>query len=267
MLALIGNLNPFFYFIFQSSSVAKDLFNKLGSVHLSTNSNIPSNNGYSDNDPSNDSTLPSLNNKKVYFFDDLLINKKDIFHLVKNQGGIYIFQNKINGKRYVGSSINLANRLRSYFTDNFVFDFRSSIYSAIIKYGLINFSLIIVIIPDATKESVLALEQFAMDTYKSEYNILKIAGSTAGKEYTEDLSGEANGFYGKTHSEATRINMRKAKGTSIFIYSADKSTLLYTFDSANEAAKFIGCSRPTLLKFIRAEKFLIKGYYVTINEL
>lgn len=47
------------------------------------------------------------------------------------------------------------------------------------------------------------------------------------------LSGEANGFYGKTHSEATRINMRKAKGTSIFIYSADKSTLLHTFDSAS----------------------------------
>jgi hypothetical protein len=81
------------------------------------------------------------------------------------------------------------------------------------------------------------------------------------------LSGEANGFYGKTHSEATRINIRKAKGTSIFIYSADKSTLLHTFDSANEAAKFIGCSRPTLLKSIRAEKFLIKGYYVTTNEL
>jgi hypothetical protein len=74
MPALIWGLNPFFYFIFLPL-LAKDLFNKLGSVHLSTNFNIPSNYGYSNNDTSNNSTSFSSNNKKVYFFDDRLFFK------------------------------------------------------------------------------------------------------------------------------------------------------------------------------------------------
>jgi len=81
------------------------------------------------------------------------------------------------------------------------------------------------------------------------------------------LSSKDNGFFGKAHSDLAHSKIRKAKGVSIFVYSVDKSILLYSFDSANEAAKFLNCSRPTLLKYIRANKFFINGYFVTINKL
>jgi group I intron endonuclease len=266
---VIGSFYVFFdysNFIFLFLLI-KNLFNKLESVHYSTNSNIPFNNDNLDNNSSNDSKPPSVvhKDKKVYLFDDLLTNKKEIFRLVKNRGGVYIFQNKINGKKYVGSSVNLKARLTAYFAFNIVYKAKSLIFPAIIKYGLINFSLVIIIIPNATKESVRYLEQYVIDSYNSEYNILKIvdafkiSGSQAvnyGRKHSEQtkfkmslskvgdknsmygisLSGEDNGFFGKIHSELTRSKMRKAKGTSIFIYTTDQSILLHTFDSAHFVA-------------------------------
>jgi len=51
------------------------------------------------------------------------------------------------------------------------------------KYSLINFSLMIIILPKVSKESVISLEQYVMNTYNFEYNLLKTAGSPAGREF------------------------------------------------------------------------------------
>ncbi len=142
---------------------------------------------------------------------------------------------------------------------------------------MINFSFIIIIIPNTIKESVLALELYVMDIYKSEYNILKIIDafkisdsqtvnygrkhskqtkfkmflSKVGNKnlmYGVSLFGKNNGFFGKDSFRVNYYKMRKAKDTSFFIYIADKSILLHIFDSANEAAKFLGYSRPHIIK-------------------
>jgi excinuclease UvrABC nuclease subunit len=38
----------------------------------------------------------------------------------KNKSGIYMFKNKINGKRYIGSSDNLKRRFTYYFNVNYL---------------------------------------------------------------------------------------------------------------------------------------------------
>jgi hypothetical protein len=116
---------------------------------------------------------------------------------------------------------------------------------------------------DSTDKPIFTLQKF----FKQISNIKHSFKRENNPMFNISLFGKNNGFFGKSHSDLARSKIKKAKGTTIFIYTADQSSLLHTFDSANEAAKFIGCSRPTLLKYIRAEKFLIKGYYVTTNEL
>jgi len=63
-------------------------------------------------------------------------DKSKILSENKNKSGIYMFQNSINGQRYIGSSENLNRRFREYFNVNHLT--RSNymaIYRAILKHG------------------------------------------------------------------------------------------------------------------------------------
>src|SRR5277367_3128981 len=88
------------------------------------------------------------------------------------KGGIYLWINKTNGKTYVGSSINLYSRLSSYFS---LKKLHGIIGNALLKYGLVNFILIIVFMRGATSSSVLSLEQAVLDGCVCAYNILSTA--------------------------------------------------------------------------------------------
>jgi group I intron endonuclease len=114
--------------------------------------------------------------KKVIVFLKPLFHKRVIMSIIRPAGGCYIWVNLLNGKKYVGSSIDLASRILDHLGG------KSSLLlqRAFDKYGHDNFKLIIIILPEATKGSVLALEQYIIDTLRPSYNILKIAGSSAG---------------------------------------------------------------------------------------
>jgi hypothetical protein len=57
---------------------------------------------------------------------------------------IYMWENKINGKRYIGSSENLKRRFREYFNINYLLKNKSMyICNSLIKHGYFNFSLTI----------------------------------------------------------------------------------------------------------------------------
>jgi group I intron endonuclease len=83
--------------------------------------------------------------------------------------GIYYWINQKNQQIYVGSTLHFYKRLSDYF---YLKDTNQVIIKALTKYGLSSFSLILVLMPYATKEEVLALEQEILDTLKPDYNIL-----------------------------------------------------------------------------------------------
>src|SRR5437588_3816993 len=90
--------------------------------------------------------LAAIISIKSYF--NAEADKGKIIKENKDKSGIYMFQNTINGKRYIGSSDNL-NRIFSaaaaYFNINHLLRNQSmAICSALIKHGYPNFSLIIV---------------------------------------------------------------------------------------------------------------------------
>ena len=82
----------------------------------------------------------------------------------------------ITGKSYIGSSINLNKRFCTYFSLKHLGKLKRSsvIYSAILKYSYLNFSLDI--LEYCKSELLIKREQYYIDLLKPEYNISKIAG-------------------------------------------------------------------------------------------
>jgi len=61
-----------------------------------------------------------------------------------------------------------------------------------------------------------------------------------------------------SHSEETITKISKAQGTQIFVYSSDRSSLLYTFNSARKAAEHLKVCCNTILKYSKSGKLFKK---------
>jgi group I intron endonuclease len=84
--------------------------------------------------------------------------------------------NKLNGKKYVGSYINLRRRLLEYYNVNRLLNEKSMpINVALLKYGYHNFRLTILEICDI--DSLMFREEHFFEVYSPEYTILKTPGS------------------------------------------------------------------------------------------
>src|SRR5437588_2012802 len=158
--------------------------------------------------------LPKYQNADTYKDQILLENK--------NKSGIYRLKNLINGKRYIGSSENLSNRLLFYYSpskiNSVLQQSKSYICSAIIKYGLQDFSL--EIMEYCEPEKLLIREKYYIDL-GTEYNIIKdptlppMSGRQHSDESKQIMSdnnkGENNPMFGKNHSNETKQIMSDAK--------------------------------------------------------
>lgn len=112
--------------------------------------------------------------------------KKDIYLNNKGKNGVYMWVNTVNGKRYVGSSVDLQRRFSSYYSVAYLTKYSTlAIHRALLKYGYSVFSL--EILEYCEPEKLKSREQYYMDLYKPEYNILKFAGSSKGYFPTEEM--------------------------------------------------------------------------------
>lgn len=91
----------------------------------------------------------------------------------------------MNGKYYIGSGLNLTNRLNDYFQDWYYKDrINLPIVRAILKYGMGNFALLILDFTD--QENTLVKEQFWLDKLKPDYNILTRAANSSGFKHSAE---------------------------------------------------------------------------------
>lgn len=127
----------------------------------------------------------SLEAEKTYSNADAL--RLVILKENRNKSGIYRWVNLLNGKSYIGSSVNLARRLKEYYSiyylENEGKKNNSLIYRAILKNGYSNFR--IDILEYCVLEILIEREQYYLDTLQPEYNILKTAGSLKGFKHSE----------------------------------------------------------------------------------
>lgn len=123
-------------------------------------------------------------------------DKLNILKNIKGKSGIYMWTNKLNGKKYVGSSVDLRRRLLEYYNVNRLLNENSMpIYVALLKYGYHNFTLTFLDFCDI--DNLMSREKYFFEVYSPEYNILKIPGSP-------------NRGSGWKHSEAAIENLRVA---------------------------------------------------------
>ena len=214
-----------------------------------------------------------------------------------------MWTHKESGKRYVGSAVNLSDRMYQYFSLSWLKQVDSYISRAIIFHTHSAFSLSILEYVDVSnldkedaRKLILSREQHFLDLLFSEdkpnsYNILKVAGSLLGFKHSEESivkmretrlgvpktevtkikmseakTGDNHPMFGNTHSEVTKGIMSKAKGGgTIYVYNLDKSSLVNSFPSARNAAKYFNSGKSTILCYIKSAKLFKEEYLLSIK--
>ena len=99
--------------------------------------------------------------------------------------GIYQIVNRINSKRYIGSSVRLLGRKKRHFSElDCNIHHSQALQRAWNKYGKENFDFLILEYCEPC--NLLEREQYYIDTLLPEYNICKIAGNCLGVKHTEE---------------------------------------------------------------------------------
>lgn len=111
---------------------------------------------------------------------------------------VYVHQNKVNGKRYIGITNNITKR---WYGKGKKYENCPCFNSAIKKYGWDNFYHV-VIVSDLTLEEANVLEQFYISVYR-----------TCEREFGYNMQKGGHfvpSMLGKHHSEETKQKMRKS---------------------------------------------------------
>lgn len=206
--------------------------------------------------------------------------KDDRQQLIKDQKektGVYCLVNLINGKIYIGSSINLAVRMKNYLNTTFLKNKKNNnlpIISALLKYGQENFAVLI--LEFVVVENLAIRETYYITYLLPHYNILKQGYSSIGYTNTEAtkqmlselaknrihsdktkalisraLVGENNPFYNKNHSVDSKLRMIEANSAyPVYIYNSFRK-LLVIFPSVSSLAKLINSNHSTIINNIK----------------
>jgi hypothetical protein len=126
----------------------------------------------------------------------------------------------------------------------------SRIYRALLKHGYSNFNL--EILEYCNKESLINREQYYIDLLKPEYNICKIAGSMLGFK----------------HSEKTLLQFKnRDTGTGYVTIVINKdNNLIKIYNSIRTAAKSIGVSHTTVIRYFNKNKLLKDIYFIKSKD-
>jgi hypothetical protein len=170
-------------------------------------------------------------------------------------------------KSYVGSAINLKNRLTIYLNPDslklLIKNNNSIIYRALLKYNYQFFSLIIIEFCDTN--NVLIREQYYLDNFEFEYNILKTAGSLKGFKHKKHTKERISAMkLGKPCSEITRIKLySNSQAFSLKIENLLTKQIIY-LPSIRRTANYIKVHHSYIAKclsnkgYCKIKDFLIK---------
>lgn len=173
--------------------------------------------------------------------------------------GIYCIENLVNGKKYIGQSVDVASRFRGHKSElNRNLHKNGHLQNAWNQYKEENFDLSIII--KCEKDELDSLEKYYIDlfnsnTHKNGYNIeyggnsKKIVPQSTKDKISKnhaDVSGENNPFYGKKHSQES-IDMYKNNENYISrkIRGEDSHTCKITYKIAKEIKEYFSNGHKT----------------------
>lgn len=206
---------------------------------------IGNNNNYNDKDKT-----PKHKYVKV-LVKDPFNNRDIILKVAKKQKGVYLWESLDNQNKYVGHSINLYNRISSYFMPSILKTKARRVLRYLNKHGFSEMMLTIYIMDEkASLEQVVELEQYFIDTLKPNLNVDLIASSSG---YHDPMSIEA------------RERLRKQRGIPVYIYKADDFTLLYVFDSKQHMYDSIGIHHNSLNDCLNTGTIYLDTFFFSLD--
>jgi group I intron endonuclease len=224
-------------------------------------------------------------------YDNFKQDKANILKEQKDKSGVYCLINKNNGHSYVGSSINLASRMKNYLNNTFLKskqNINMPIVKALLKYNQSNFKLLILEHVEFQFLCAQARETYFITYVVPYYNVLKQGYSSLGYIHTKEtklllselaknrvhsdttkaliaraLTGENNPFYNKNHSMESKVRMIEANSAyPVYIYNSFKE-LLIIFPSILTLAKLIKSNHSTIVDVIKEQTIFRGEWYFT----
>jgi hypothetical protein len=174
----------------------------------------------------------------------------------EGKAGVYLFTNINNGDRYVGSSINLAMRLKKGYFGKLPIVGQRKIEVSIREHGLANFHLDAFLIPSigcvnssgvldkkTLQHLVLSLEQMLILEINPELNEIKIAGSSPGV--------------------LTSKNLRNS-----YLYDEQNKELIYVVNGRKNLAEIFGWSEGVIKRYLEYKnKLYLNRFFVADDVL
>lgn len=235
------------YFIFNSQTIP--LVKEVNSL----NNNLSLNESDNNKDDNNKKTKED-NKKHTYvkvLVDDPFNNRDIILKVTKKQKGVYVWETLDGKHMYVGHSINLYNRISSYFMPSILNTKARRVLRYFNKYGFSNIKLTIYIMKDTSNlEEVVGLEQHFIDTLKPNLNVDLVASSSG---YHEPMSQEI------------RDKLRKQRGTPVYMYNVKDFTLIYVFDSKQQAYSLINIHHKTLNDCLNLGNIYLDTFFYSLD--
>lgn len=180
-------------------------------------------------------------------------NKDMIARIAKKQKGVYVWETLDGKNLYVGHSINLYNRICSYFMPSILKTKERRVIRFFNKYGFFNIKLTIYIMDINTElEKIVELEQHFIDNLKPNLNVDLIASSSG---YHEPMKQEI------------RERLRKQRGIPVFMYDANDFTLLYIFDSKTYMYNSINIHHKTLENCIYSGQIYLDAFFFSLEQI
>jgi len=209
----------------------------------------------------------STNNKfvPVVIYDNADEKKLDILADNRKKIGVYRWINKTNLNTYVGSSTNISVRMYTYYSLLSLVKSNRPIDRALLKYGFSNFTL--EILEYCNEENVLEREQYYMDLFKPEYNIVEIAGSTLGYKHTPESLAKMRNFVlsdeVRNRKALSTVNATAKRRIPIIVENLETKTE-QKYVSLTEAAVALGVSKTTISQALTNNKVIKKVYRIKI---
>lgn len=183
-----------------------------------------------------------------------------------------MWTNKLNDKRYVGSSMALSRRILEYYNVNRILNEKSMpINVALLKYGYTNFSLTILEICD--KNSLVDRERHFFEVYSPEYNILKTplspsrgSGWKHSEAALENMRIAASNTF-KSPEFLTKLSKGQSSGIEVVATNLEKNTTT-SYHAIRAAARALGIDKRYIEHYIylKQDKPVLGQYTFELNK-
>jgi GIY-YIG catalytic domain/Cytochrome C and Quinol oxidase polypeptide I/NUMOD1 domain len=203
-------------------------------------------------DINNNDNYKKPKHKYVKILVDNPFNNRDIIlKVTKKQKGVYIWESLDDKHKYVGHSINLYNRISSYFMPSILKTKARRVLRYLNKHGFNDMKLTIYIMDENSNlEQVVELEQHFIDNLKPNLNV--------------DLLASSSGYH-EPMAQEIRAKLCKQRGIPVYIYKADDFSLLYVFESKQYMFDSINIHHNTLNDCLNLGTLYLDTFFFSLD--